>query len=500
MAAGNVRSSPTKGSGKNKAEKAWTVGPEPADVFSIPVAELEGPQSPAPTIISITRLEMLVANPRLFRVAQAVLPERDSGSPGRPARYPRYIYLVVLCSIAIFRSSRLACANLQHPTYWKIVKEAVRHHLGEAAAEALPDTGPTIDQWNDQVVYLRNAVEELRVASRDAWIEQAQEQGLLAEGRKGTLVRPHRSQVITGDGTVTKPPSSQTEAVFVDERTGEIRRHRVDPDAGVQIEGGGTQVFGNKVVALSTRWPGTPHSRVYINSGTARHRSVEADPEREAEAGAAVELVHEVRAILPDADLTVVFDTAWRGAHRAPLIRRGIVVFTPHHDGLEPRPFDRHICARRTHKLFAVIGRTCERQTTVEGKDFYAQLPVVDIEYRFSGTSCRIYHVVEIPCGEEVHVRRIPVYETRADQKIDPRTHRMAFNRTEYLRIIPPETDAGRRLLGFRQDSESGNSNLDLALRLERMPIYGAVGALLTFIGFAWVTNSIALAWGRHEG
>jgi len=76
----------------------------------------------------------------------------------------------------------------------------------------------------------------------------------------------------------------------------------------------------------------------------------------------------------------------------------------------------------------------------------------------------------------------------------------VVFNRTEYLRIIPPETDAGRRLLGFRQDSESGNSNLDLAFRLERMPTYGAVGALLTFVGFAWVANSIALTLGRHDG
>jgi len=76
----------------------------------------------------------------------------------------------------------------------------------------------------------------------------------------------------------------------------------------------------------------------------------------------------------------------------------------------------------------------------------------------------------------------------------------VVFNRTEYLRFIPPETDAGRRLLGFRQDSESGNSNLDLAFRLERTPAYGAVGALLTFVGFAWVANSIALTLGRHDG
>jgi hypothetical protein len=499
MAAGSDRGARVKGPGGNKAEKAWIVGPEPQDIFSIPPSEREEPQSPAPPLIAIARLEMLVANPRLFRVAQSVLPEPAPGSPGRPARHPRYIYLVVLCCIAIFRSTRLACANLQHPAYWQIVKEAVRQHLGDAAAEALPDTGPTVDQWNEQVAYLRAAAEELRVASRNAGIEQARDQGLLASRRRGTLVRPHRSQVITGDGTVTKPPSSQTEAVAVDKRTGEIRHHRVDPDAGVQVEGGGTETFGNKVVAFATRWPGTPHSRVFLNCGTARHRSVDVDPEREAEAGAAVQLMHEIRDILPDADLTVAFDTAWRGVHRSQLIKRGVIVFTPHHDGLEPRPFERYVCARTTHKLFAVIGRTCERQRTVDGKDFYSQLPVVDLEYRYSGTSCRIYHVVQIPCGSQVHVMRIPVYETRADQKIDPRTRRMVFNRTEYLRIIPPETDAGRRLLGFRQDSESGNSNLDLSFRLERMPAYGSVGALLTFIGFAWVANSIALALGHHE-
>lgn len=32
--------------------------------------------------------------------------------------------------------------------------------------------------------------------------------------------------------------------------------------------------------------------------------------------------------------------------------------------------------------------------------------------------------------------------------------------------------------------------------RLERMPTYGVIGALLTFIGFAWVANSIALTSG----
>ncbi|MFF3913093.1 hypothetical protein ACFYZB_06315 [Streptomyces sp. NPDC001852] len=74
----------------------------------------------------------------------------------------------------------------------------------------------------------------------------------------------------------------------------------------------------------------------------------------------------------------------------------------------------------------------------------------------------------------------------------------MRFNRTEHLRIIPPGTEAGERLIGFRQDSESGFSTLDEAHRLRRIPAYGADGALLIYIGYAWAKNSVALGITRR--
>ncbi|GHD91704.1 hypothetical protein GCM10010508_41650 [Streptomyces naganishii JCM 4654] len=55
----------------------------------------------------------------------------------------------------------------------------------------------------------------------------------------------------------------------------------------------------------------------------------------------------------------------------------------------------------------------------------------------------------------------------------------MRFKRTEHLRIIPPGTEAGERLIGFRPDSESGFSTLDETHRLRRIPAYGSDGALL---------------------
>jgi hypothetical protein len=90
------------------------------------------------------------------------------------------------------------------------------------------------------------------------------------------------------------------------------------------------------------------------------------------------------------------------------------------------------------------------------------------------------------------------VYESREDQALDPRTKRRKFNRTEHLRIIPPGTEAGDRLIGFRQDSESGFSTLDETYRLRRIPAYGADGALLIYIGYAWAKNSVALGISRR--
>lgn len=90
------------------------------------------------------------------------------------------------------------------------------------------------------------------------------------------------------------------------------------------------------------------------------------------------------------------------------------------------------------------------------------------------------------------------MYETREDQSLDPRTKRPRCNRTEHLRIIPPGTEAGERLIGFRQDSESKFSTLDETHRLRRIPAYGADGALLIYIGYAWAKNSVALGITRR--
>ncbi|RDG38007.1 hypothetical protein DVH02_11725 [Streptomyces corynorhini] len=324
---------------------------------------------------------------------------------------------------------------------------------------------------------------------------QALAHGYLSTDRpRGCRLRPDRSQVVNGDATVVRPPSDQTEETTVDEKTGEIRHHRVDHDAGLQIEGGDRTVYGKKIVSQSVRKAGIAHSRIILNVDAARHRSPEEDPNREEEASVALRLSHEILDRAPGV-LAFVQDTVWRGKHRTPLIARGAIVFTRQHDGATPRALKQYTYRPHcSHDVYSATGRACERLITVDGQTLYNPLPVRDLPTRKGTKSWRFYHLVEIPCPHGPHHELIPVYETHEDRAPDPRTQRPRFNRTEHLRQIPPATDYGARYLGFRQDSESLHSTLDFTHHDKRVPAYGTDGALLVFIGLAWVINSIARA------
>ncbi|WP_432111666.1 hypothetical protein, partial [Streptomyces sp. YPW6] len=408
------------------------------------------------------------------------------------------VYLIYLCAIAIYNTARSTGATLQDALLWNVVRDGVRRQLGEAEADTLPDTGPGRYHWTGYQPKMIDVLPQFRDASRDVWIAQALAMGCLSEYRpRGSRLRPDRSQVVHGDATVVRPPSDQTEETAVDEKTGELRRHRVDHDAGFQIEGGDRTVYGKKIVTMAVRRARTPHSRIILNMDSARHRSPEDDPDREEEASTTLRLAHEILDRAPGV-LAFTQDTVWRGKHRAPLIARGVTVFTRQHDGATPRPLKHYTYTRCNHRIYTATGRACELLPTVDGVPLYNPLPVRDTPVREGKKRFRFYHDVEIPCPHGPHRELIPVYETREDRALDPRTQRTRFNRTEHIRQIPPLTDFGRRLLGFRQDSESHHSNLDYSHRDKRVPAYGTDGALLLCLGHAWVINSIALGTA-HE-
>ncbi|MFG3176239.1 hypothetical protein OG893_15320 [Streptomyces sp. NBC_01696] len=452
--------------------------------------ELHGPQ--APHLITDRRFAYLINNPDLYAAADTLPGPR---AVGRPPHYPPVIYLIFLCSISVFGSARATAAHFQDEDWWKRIRSAIRTHLGDEAADALRPTGPTRSNWNHYFRrHLKPAHDKIRDISSDLWIEQALAHGMLCETSKRTSrVRPERQQVLHGDATVARPPSGHSEHETVDKRTGEIRRRRVDEDAGICIEGGGKQVYGNKFLSTAVRLAATPHSRVILALESIRHKSVKEDPERESEG---VALVAMVKRILKRARGTkaVTYDAALRGKHRAPLIAEGLVVFTPQHDGLTPQSLLRHKDSPCSHDLYVAEGRVCERRFIDGNETLYTPLPVEELECRDGKNSTRFYHRITIPCPTKTHQIRIRVDETDEDRQVDPKTKKQRFNRTEHLRQVPPSTPAGRRLKGFRQDSESIHSRFDQAYPHERVPAYGARGALLIYLGYAWLNNSITRA------
>lgn len=500
MSTPKKRSRPAK---KPKA-KDYTLGAIPNDAFGDPSAPSppRGPEAPPLSIDE--RFEYLITNPDLYTAARAALPVRGPGSVGRPLSYPPFIYVIFLCAISVFGSARSTACHLQRPLWWNAVREAVREAVGPGEADALAPVGPSLSKWNYYLRnYLKKHIPAVRDISRDLWIQQALDMGMMPERKtRGNWIYPDRDQVIHGDATVAAPPSDWTEHTITDTETGEIRHHRVDEDASNTTEGGGRKVYGNKFLSVATRLGNTPHSRVILALESIRHKSRKRDPHREDEGTALVRLVKHILTKAPGTR-AVTYDMALRGKHRAPLIAEGIVVFTPNHDGNTPQALQKYEhgpCTQAlAHDLYVTEGRICERRITVDGKTLYTPLPEEELERRKGKTSTRFYHRFTIPCPREKHTLRIRADETNEDREIDPSTKRQRFNRTEHLRQVPPATYAGRRIKGFRQDSESQHSRFDQAYPHGRVPAYGANGAFLIYIGYAWLNNSIARAVTSHQ-
>lgn len=474
----------------------YTIGPIPDDAFGA-AGDAPPPKGPeAPPIPIDARFEYLLNNPDLFTAAECM---PGKSKVGRPAHYPPLVYLVFLCSISLFGSARLTASTLQREFWWNQVRAAVRTRMGDEAADSLPPVGPSRSQWNYYFQKkLKPAFAGIRDASRDLWIQQALDSGMMAEsGKRASRAYPERPQVIHADATVGKPPSAQRHRETVNKITGEIRRHRVDPDAGNMVEGGGNLVYGNKFLSLAVRLAATPHSRIILGIESIRHKSRARDPHRDDEGTAFVKLAKHVLSKAPDLR-AITYDTALRGVHRAPLIAAGLVAFSTQHGGLSPESLKRFEeedeDGRCTHDLYVVEGRICERHITIDGKTHYSPLPVEELARRAGKKATRFYHRVTIPCARKTHTEHIRVDETDEDRQIDPKTKRQRFNRTEHLRQVPPDTPAGRRINGFRQDSESQHSRFDQSYPHERVPAYGANAALLIYIGYAWLSNSLTLA------
>ncbi|WP_043264793.1 hypothetical protein [Streptomyces sp. CT34] len=197
---------------KTTEGKSWVLAAIPDDALGSASDAPPRPGPEAPPLAIDERFEHLVRNPALYAMAQQILPPQPLGKVGRPLAYPAYVYFIFLCSISIFGSARGTAAHLARAFWWDPVRMAVRDFISTEEADALPPTGPTRSQWNYFFHHhLKKIVPDVRDASREAWIQQALDHGLMANKSRGSWIYPEREQYCTATPrSHARPPTTPT--------------------------------------------------------------------------------------------------------------------------------------------------------------------------------------------------------------------------------------------------------------------------------------------------
>ena len=461
----------------------------PADIFGdAPPRPADGtkrPRSPAAranatqSVTQLSRITAVANDPSLYALA-ARLPTPQLGVPGRPGEFPPYVYVLFNALTAVFHSARNTASNLADPGVWAVVRQGIAANLGQDAADVLPDTGPTRNQWLYNRRLLLKHLPDLLDEFRQQALSQALAQGLLDPAAPRSWTNPGQTQLVVGDGTVAKSPVRAREATSIDKRTGQVRHHRIDPGAGEHREGGdgGTLVWGPKFVFASAR-NSHYHERVILD--------LRYQPPKHAggEAALAVECLLDLQQTAPGM-LGAVWDGALRGKHRNSLAQVGLLAINKQHGGALPERLPAFRGTTCHHDLWSVDGRVAEHTFTDDGTAEYRPIPIARLEMRKGADSCRWYHVLKIPClrGPD-HEHRIRLDQNDADTNRD-------FNTAEHLRQIPPGTATFDRLYGYRPDSESLNAVLDTTWRHKRIIAFGAERQTLVVLGFAQSQNAIS--------
>ncbi|MDJ0342320.1 hypothetical protein QMK19_21530 [Streptomyces sp. H10-C2] len=139
--------SPKKRTRRERTQKApaYVMGAIPDDTFGAATdpPPPKGPEAPPLTVSK--RFKYLLDNPDLYTAVSAF---PSPSRVGRPAVHPPIAYLVFLCAISLFGSARATASHFEEEQWWDVVRQGVRTHMGDEAADALRSTGPTRSQWN----------------------------------------------------------------------------------------------------------------------------------------------------------------------------------------------------------------------------------------------------------------------------------------------------------------------------------------------------------------
>ncbi|WP_335940245.1 hypothetical protein [Streptomyces sp. PTD5-9] len=315
-------------------------------------------------MLETTRVRALAACPEVYTLA-GVIPPRPAGTAGRQAVFPNYVWVLFFGMLGIFGSARKTAAAMADTAYWQLIIDGVTSRLGPAEALRLPARGPSRNMWNWHSKRLHPYLPSLQEEFRRLAAYQAREAGYADPGQTRSMTAPGRGQFVVGDGTVpaspVRGPGSKTkskkkharekkepgsaesdggsaatggESPKVAEDEPQANPRRKDPGAGWHVEGGeeedgGHRVFGPKFVLTSVR-DDRPLSRIVLDVRYQRPGKGYGG-----EAALAVSMLMDAAARLPG--LTgACWDGALRGIHRDQLMKAGLLIVSPQHDGIAP--------------------------------------------------------------------------------------------------------------------------------------------------------------------
>lgn len=331
----------------------------------------------------------------------------------------------------------------------------------------------------------------MKSVSRAQAAKLAKELGLFDEEGATSWTHPSRDRFLQTDGKVITPLYKATSADLLDEKTGEIKKVRFDPDAKRHTVGGGEKRFGTKFAIVSAR---TDQLRVFLD-----HEYV---PQKGGggEAGAALRCFDRLAPLMPGAQ-GVNYDMAMKGTHIDRVMREfGWLIVTGvskdpsgeynewHIEDVEVMDLDGRPI---TLNIYAKRGAAGIRVLTDTGDDLFLPLQRIKTARAGKPGRYRFYNEYELPPEHRAaKPLRIRLHGNAEDKRRD-------LNRAEHLRAIPPTDPDYHTHSARRVDAESVNRRLSDTLYWRRAHSVGHIAQDADLLGFGLGMN--ALSWHRHR-
>lgn len=452
-------------------------------------------------------IKALLVMPEAYRMFDDV-PREPGQYGGGPRTWPNEMFSALFCLRFVYPEMRALMRELSDdPHRLELLIESVTANITDPHARAKFVQATTVRRLPNRSTVSRYvnsyfSADRGAAALRETGLLLARIRGHFNAQRARNSANPDIRDVIYSDGTVLKPPSTETYSTAVNRQTGEIWHPKVDTGSRLHSQGSATEpiVNGTKITTLLTRGDAY-NSEIFLGLC---HTS---QPDPAAEATDAINRVAEIRADMatgpePLAARVLVYDGAATSEHHRKLASLGILLMnrppakrstTDPDTGAKIR-LEEHMgdLGRWWHKQGHQHHPQCPgHNLTGIGGDIHLQEPVNGkIEYRKLDHQPRAitrrgktynYERVNVPCHRQRRTAPIDIPWHQAPGETDNAYQ----TRLRYSRPWGPTSPTGTRLRGIRSSVENRFCMIDRMFPFKRVPAYSVQTKLSLMFGYA---------------